>query len=206
MSQNTDQYVYGGQDPEILAQQQMYNWQTAAGQQTAVNNVLRDLGYNPYAANPFVQQMKGLGQGYSQHWLAQHAMNPQLTAASLPASFASYRDMLQNSFRNGSMIADISRTGGGMRDLVGSMRNYSSQLASGIPADQLNPYMAYLQPQMATGQGTADFLSNLYAPLMGRGMQQAYGAGLGALADTAGRNIAQAHDVTGDIWKYFFGF
>jgi hypothetical protein len=193
----------------------------------AFNNALQDLGYNPYAANPFIASLRRLAPGMGQAFA--------LNMATQPGSWGqgnTYADIGQNSstsygnfLRNA--IAGTPQTAAGnnpanqgvygqmqyarqlMPQAVQSIRQQQQNLAGGGTMDQINPFTEMLAQQMAAnnGMGTVALMQNLVSPFMSRNMASAYGQGLQNAQQQALRRYTEpgVDPFAGDIWTYLLG-
>lgn len=177
---------------------QMYDYTNPS---LALQNALMDMGYNPMSANPFLRNMMRSASGLGQAYLQQKA-----TGTGEVSGYGmgdDYRQFLQNNIQNGSIYGTLRQAQGQMPQLADSMRGYADQLAGGMPATALNPFMATLFDQMSSGmgQGTVNALSNLASPMMNSRMASAYQTGLGNTLVSSLRQMGPEDDV----WRYLLG-
>lgn len=202
-------------DAERIKGQMLYSFEDA---QTALDNVLRDKGFNPFAANPFMQTMRRQAQPLAQAYLINAATggypdsefgNNWQDYSTDPYNFAGF---LNNSLNS------ITTPGGGVYGRLTTARDQLPTALQAIRAMQnstsgdvnsQNPFTQLLAQQMAqdNGQGATSVLRLLNGPLMASSLRDAYGTGLSQAHALALRSFMNKPDpLQGDIWQYLFGY
>lgn len=202
-------------DNEWFRNSTLYNF--ADNPANAFDNVLRDMGYNPYAANPFMQQVRQAAPGFANSYLVQQAMQPRPgTPGGQPTGLATdmgtgYRDFAKNALGAGGggtqIYATLQSGANNLRPAINVMRGLGTDTQNAV---NMNPYAWLLNQNLSqnNGQGTLDYLASVNAPMLGSAnLRRAYGTGLQASYGGAMRNYAQsANPLYGDIYNYLLGY
>lgn len=176
----------------------------------AFNNTLRSMGYNPSAANPYMQYIKraapGLGLAYQTNAAQGYYGDPLQVSQGNGNGMSGFGEYLRQSLSgsNGGIRAQLSRAAGAMPDLINQLRNSGGN----ANLQQVNPYLYSLGQQFAqgNGQGTTNAYASYYAPFMTQNLASAYGTGLEAARQNAVYNYAQSPNLlSGDLWNYLLG-
>lgn len=227
-SGNTDAASLGVGDYEIGRYNALYNYENPSA---SFDNVLRDSGYNPNIANPFVQSLRSMAPGLANSYLIDRAMLPG-QGATTGLDYRNYMQGILNpnsqpdtsvtpmqevnapggvvnnpwNQRGSEFYAALGNSAQRMQQAVQAVRGYDPQTTS-----QVNPFLGALQDRMATGggQGGLDMLMSFYGPQMPRGMRTAYGNSLDTALANATRNFwnqPNASNAMGsDIYSFLFG-
>jgi hypothetical protein len=175
----------------------------------ALNNSLQDKGFNIYAANPFTRSLQRSARGLRQSFIQDRALGTGYNPGTAPSEdFGSY---LSNALGSGNVYANLERAAMQMPDAARAIRANQNAIASG-DSRQVNPYMQLLGDEMSAndGQGTANALTYLRAPIYGTQIGRAYSDMLGDVVSSANRQLAndpQTYQPGGgrDFWSYIFG-
>lgn len=205
-----------GPDAEQARLQGLYSYENPQG---ALDQVMVDRGWNPYAANPFIQSLRSMAPGMANAYLVNRAN----TTTGGPAPADDYKNFLyanigmptpgQPNAGPSQFYAALNQGAQGMQGAVQNARAYQQQQASGnFPATAVNPYMqAFIDRSAANqGQGATDMLGSFYSPMMGRQTRQAYQNSLDIAQQNAWRQFWLQPDpnrlATTDLYTYLFGF
>lgn len=183
---------------------------------TAFRNALQDEGFNPYKSNPFVQSLQRSARGLRTAYVLREATGgvPGNQAGSNNGQNPSaYQDFLRSTIRNGHIAPQLQQSYAQLQNGVQAIRNYQSDLAAGrTTAAQANPYLALLSDELSAnnGQGTANAMTYLRAPLLGAQLGRSYSDLLGDIVSQANRTFANdpasyEPGTNRDIWSYIFG-
>lgn len=199
-------------DQNLLSNNALYNYENP---QASFDNALRYQGYNPNAANPYMQSLRSMAPAMSNSFLSSMAQNPNATADRTQNTGELYRNYLgavmggNGPAGQSSVYATLNDSATGMRDAITAARNFNP-----TNVQQINPFLGALQERMAAdqGHGALDMLQSFYSPMMGRATRSAYGNAL----DTAYGNAQYQFGtrpttnlqglLSGDIYQYLFGF
>lgn len=200
-------------DQDLLRRNALFNWEEPG---FAFDSALQERGYNPYAANPFIQSIRQLAPGLSSAYLVNRATNPANPNLGTGSDYQSWlRDVLggpQGQAGGSQLYATINQ---GRQGLQGAIQSARQQPAN---AANLNPFMAALQSRLGmntstpmtaanAGEGATDMLMAMNMPFLSRGMAGAYGRALEQAREQAYRRFWQRADPTqGDIYTELFGF
>jgi hypothetical protein len=205
-------------DNEWFKNSTLYNF--ADNPAAAWDNVLRDMGYNPYAANPFMQQIRQAAPGMANSYLVNQAMIPRPgTPGGQPTGLQGltqdmglgYRDFAKNALGAGgggsSIYATLQQGANNLRPAVNVIRGLGTDTENAV---NMNPYAWLLNQNLAAnnGQGTTEYLASLNGPMLGSAnLRRAYGTGLQSSYAGAMRNYASsANPLYGDIYNYLLGY
>jgi hypothetical protein len=203
------QSVAGG-DTEIARTNALYNYETPG---SSFDNLLRDQGYNPYAANPFIQSMRTMAPGIANAYNMSRALMPSASAQQvMPVTGLDYRNFVNGMFSPGLVNAQ-----GQGSQFYATLANAAQSMPQAIAAARasdpsnvaaVNPFTSRLQEQLAAnqGEGGTDMLMSFYGPMMGRGLRQSYGNALEQARAQAQRSYWNGGNLlTNDLYTYLYG-
>lgn len=208
----------GGDDWNQARTSQLYNYENPQG---ALDQVMVDRGWNPYAANPFIQSIRSMAPGMANAYLVNQVNTTQGNSGASPDSYKNflYANMGmptpgQAASGPSQFYAALNQAGGaGMQQAIQKARAYeAAQAQPGFGANDVNPYtQAFIERSAASnGQGATDMLGSFYSPMMGRQTRQAYQNSLDIAANNAYRSFWNQPDpnlgATTDLYTYLFGF
>lgn len=175
---------------------------------SSFRNVLADNGYNPYAANPFMQVVQNrlapsLGNSFQRTMATTGAnVNDAMNSGSY------FNNYLNNLLKNGGLASAPMSGGAGIGNMVQGAREVRQAQMNGTPVTQMNPFSLAMSEQLGAngGRGTVDAISQAYTPYMNKTMATAFNNMLNANYETAIRNMAaNPLDPSKDIWTYLLG-
>lgn len=203
-------------DNEWFRNSTLYNF--SDNPQAAFDNVLRDMGYNPYAANPFMQQIRQASPGMANAYLVNQALQarPGTGGGAQPTGLTTdmgtgYRDYVRNALGAGgggsNIYATLQSGANNLRPAINVVRGLGTDTQNAV---NMNPYAWLLNQNLGqnNGQGTIDYLASINGPMMGSAaLRRAYGTGLQSSYAGAMRNYASsANPLYGDIYNYLLGY
>lgn len=197
----------------------------------AFNNALKTEGYNIHKANPFIASLQRSSRGLRQAYLQERAAgnNPWQSAGgnttdasgnpvgpgnpNSPYAAEDYAGYLRGVIHSGQVGNTLNNAYAQVQPTVQRIRSQQDAMNAGqVTADQANPYLQLLSDEMSAnqGQGTANAMSYLRAPLMGANLGKAYSSMMGDVASSAYDTLANdpatfAPGSGRDIWSYIFG-
>lgn len=202
---------YDYSDVERTRAATLYGYENPQG---AFDNVLRDWGYNPYAANPFVQTIRRQARPLQQAFLTEAATagDPE---ASRYAGGARSMELAQDPYgyarwlagaQDNGVYASLQQAQRNVPHLVRSIQQHQEALNRGVPLTDINPFTQLMMETLAenNGQGTIDYMKQLYAPTISATLREPYGQALDAIGQSALRNMMYGGNYQGDIWDYLF--
>lgn len=194
----------------------------------AFNNALKAEGYNIHKANPFLASLQRSSRGLRQSYLQERAAgnNPWLSAGggtgpnygqsrdpNSQQGSLDYSGYLRGVINSGQVGNTLNNAYAQLQPTVQRIRSQQDAMNAGnVSADQANPYLQLLADEMSAsnGQGTANAMSYLRAPLMGSQLGRAYTSMMGDTASSAYDTLANDPATfqpgqNRDIWSYIFG-
>jgi hypothetical protein len=205
-------------DADYVKGQTLYNYENP---RTAMDTFLQDSGVNPYAANPFTQNLRSaaapLSTAYASEWArqgqpgspyfqqdpTQEAMNPYSYATYMGSAFGG-QDMTQGRGVYGALRRNVSE----LPNLISAVRNMNADTSTNLT--QTNPFLASMAERLSedNGMGTVNYLAQLTSPMMAQGLRSAYRNQLAQRQQNALRaqlNAPDPYAEGNDIWKYLLG-
>ena len=199
-------------DQDIARANALYNTDNP---QLAFDTVLRDSGVNPYAANPYVQTLRSTAPGLTNAYMMTLAADPN-QRQTWGADFRNYlNDTLSpgagGNANQGGVYATLSAARDAMPDFLQRMRSFQGDSAANPNATNINPYMANLNQQFATGsgRGALDFYAGLVSPMMNSSLRSAYQNVLPQIWETGQQNFYNqgGNLLNGqDLYHYLLGY
>lgn len=172
----------------------------------AFNNMLREQGYNPNAANPYMQYLRRMAPGMALSFNQGGAFGEYgdpLTVAQNPQAYHDYLAQYMNGGAGG-MQARLNRA---YQDIPALMRLYRQQSAGTQNLQNVNPFLYAMNNAMSAnnGAGMEDVMGAYLGPAMNQTMRQAYQTGLGNAYNNAMYNYGNNATLGNDIWTYLLG-
>jgi hypothetical protein len=204
-------------DPTIAKSSIMFPLEDA---EKSFDNALVNNGYNPYLSNPFVSSLKRSARGLRQSFIQDRAQRGNGSYATDYTPSQDFQQYLTDQLRGGNIQQTLSQSARNLPNAITSVRNYQYEMGQGAQnAQNANPYLQLLSDELSAneGQGTANALTYLRAPLMGANLGKAYSSMLGDVVSSANRSLAEDPATylpgntetpganTRDIWSYIFG-
>lgn len=186
----------GGQSGggQLAVNEQLYNPDNPA---FAVQNVLRNMGLNPFSGNPLTQAIMARAPAYSGAYRAQ-AANGYNPGADIGGGFQNF---LTNIFSSGNQSDVLANTAANFGGIANAARSFGDQLSANPSLQGLNPLMASLANMVLQqgGMGGLNLLATLmsgYMPASVAGASRQYlgGAGSAALQDVLQQSGGVASD------------
>jgi len=180
----------------------------------AADNAMRELGYNPGAMNPMLQQMRKSAKGLGTAFQLEKSNVAGLGPTNAANSGADFRHYLMSSMSNGGqghssggggIYAALERGNQGFGQAVQNVRADRNAQANGGTAS-VNPYLREVSDQFgALGTGGVGMYGSLISPMMTPRMGGAYAQGLQNSSGSAMNQAIRSGVGNQDIWSYLLG-
>lgn len=175
----------GMPDQNVLRSQALYPLQDPT---TAMMNVMRDMGYNPFRTNPMIGAMLRAAPGLASLWqLSNIGANANDISANGGADNM-FGQFLQGQLQNGTAFNSLRQGAANMGNYTNQLTDLQNRLAGGnVDVTQIPVFLDMLENTLNNPQGFAQTLGSMMSPMLGKSLGQSYQNTLGLTAQGAER-------------------